>query len=83
MGKLREGEFSIETEHGVFDLFLINQDKKELDVLSILREDLLKDSKFAEAKIGRVDLASIAAFIMYIDSMCEIMSAATTTDKFH
>ncbi len=71
--KPEQGEYAIITPQGVFDLVEIAKDKKEMAVLSELKEELLRHGKFREYGKSKICLASIAAFIMYMSSICEIL----------
>lgn len=81
--KAKEGEFSLETDYGLFDLVNISKDLKETQVLSILKNDLLKEGKFIAPKNGNICFASIAAFIIYIDSICTILDTTNDTNTTH
>lgn len=83
MAKAKEGQYKIETPHGLFDLVNISKDAKETEVLSILKNDLLKEGHFLAPKNGKICYASIAAFIMYIDSICAILDTSNDSPYSH
>lgn len=83
MAKAKEGSYSIETSAGLFDLVEISKDPKEMDVLSLLKNDLLKEGQFAAPKQGRVCLASIGAFIIYVSSLTELLETDSKSDHIH
>lgn len=81
--KAESGEFAIETKHGVFDVVEISKDKKDLAVLSEVKEGLIREGKFPQAKTGKICLASIAAYIIYISSVCEILDHENDSGSVH
>lgn len=83
MAKAKEGTYAIETEYGIFDVVAISKDKKEFEVLSILKNDLLKECQFSQPKQGEICLASIAAFIIYLDSVCAILDKTNESNITH
>jgi citrate lyase beta subunit len=83
MAKPKEGTYAIETEYGIFDVVAIAKDRKEFEVLSILKNDLLKERQFNHPKQGEVCLASIAAFIIYLDSVCAILDNTNESNITH
>ena len=84
MSILKAGEFALETEQGLFDLFQLKNDLKETEVLSILKNDLLREGKFQHPKPGKVCYSSIAAFIIYVSSICEILDTQLgDTESIH
>lgn len=83
MAKAKEGEFSLETPVGIFDVVSISKDLEELEILSILKNDCLKDGKFPEPKPGKICLNSICAFIIYCTSICEILDMNTDNKTTH
>lgn len=81
--KAESGEFVIETDHGIFDLLEISKDKKDLAVLSEIKEGLIREGKFPQAKTGKICLSSIAAYIIYISSVCEILDNENDSGVVH
>jgi len=81
--KAESGEYAIMTNEGVFDLHEISKDKNELEVLSTLKEGLIEQGKFTKPKSGKICLASIAAYIMYISSICEILNEENNSGNIH
>ena len=84
MAKAKELEFSMEVDGaGIFDLVAISKDSREMEILSVLKNDLLKEGKFSAAKQGRICLASIAAWIIYVSSITEICDTTNESGELH
>jgi hypothetical protein len=81
--KAEGGEYAIQTEHGVFDLHEISKDKKDLEILSTLKEEIIREGKFPGPKSGKICLASIAAYIVYISSICEMLDNENDSGIVH
>lgn len=74
---IEEGEYAIQTPNGIFDIFFISKDKNEVEVLSAIKESLLKEKKFGRPGPNKICMASIAAFIIYMSSISDILEADT------
>lgn len=83
MAKAKEGTYSFETDCGVFDPVAVSLDKKEHEVLSALKNDLLKNGEFLAPKPGNVCYASICAWIIYCSSITEILSIENRSGFTH
>lgn len=74
MSKAKLDTYTIESSVGIFDIVVIKSDKKEHEILSILKNDLIQAGEFSSPKQSDICWASVAAFIMYMDSISEILA---------
>ena len=82
--KANQGQYTIETEAGTYDLVDIANDAKEMSVINLLKKDIEECEEFPQARNGSVCLSSIAAFIAYIVSTTELCRQYDAkTDKLH
>ena len=72
MAKAKPSEFSLHLDIGIFDCVSLRNDKTESAVLDELKNDLLRQGKFPEPKPGKICWNSIAAFLMYLESVMVI-----------
>lgn len=72
MSKAKPGEFALHLDLGIFDLVSLRNDKIESAVLDELKNDLLRQGKFTEPKQGKICWNSVAAFLMYLESVMMI-----------
>lgn len=70
--RAKAGEYSLHLNLGIFDLVSLRDDKIEGQVLNELKNDLLRQGKFPEPKQGQICWNSIAAFVVYIESVALI-----------
>lgn len=72
MSRAKPGEYCLELDLGKFDLVSLRDDTTESQVLDELKAELIREGKFPEQRSSKICWASLAALIMYIESIAYI-----------
>jgi hypothetical protein len=83
--KLKKGEYTIDTPLGEIDLFDLVKNKDELGYIEKVKETLVTEGLYPEAKQGQLCVNSICAFIIYLDELSILIddSDPKKTDQVH
>ena len=79
----KKDQFVLESETVSLDLAIIARDKKECEVLKLLRADLIESGQFDEPKKNEFDFASAATLIMYLESLEALLDTHNESQIVH